>query len=40
VVQTVDTGDHQLYIGKVVGAGVNREGTPLTLASLGWHYGG
>lgn len=41
VVQTVETGDHQLYLGKVVGAGVNKEdGTPLSLRSLGWHYGG
>lgn len=40
VVQTVETGDHQLYIGRVVGAGVQKEGTPLSLHSLGWHYGG
>jgi flavin reductase (DIM6/NTAB) family NADH-FMN oxidoreductase RutF len=41
VVQTVDTGDHQTYIGRVVGAGVhNPDGIPLSLASLGWHYGG
>ncbi len=40
VVQTVETGDHQLYVGKVVGAGVNKEGTPLSLRALGWHYGG
>lgn len=41
VVQTIETGDHQLYIGKVVGAGIHNEsGTPLTLKSLGWHYGG
>ncbi len=40
VVQTLETGDHQLYIGKVVGAGVQQEGTPLSLSALGWHYGG
>lgn len=40
VVQTVDTGDHQLYVGKVVEAGVQREGKPLSLGELGWHYGG
>jgi flavin reductase (DIM6/NTAB) family NADH-FMN oxidoreductase RutF len=41
VIQTIATGgSHQLYIGKVVEAGVQREGTPLALAALGWHYGG
>jgi flavin reductase (DIM6/NTAB) family NADH-FMN oxidoreductase RutF len=41
VVNTIETGDHQLYIGKVINAGINRaEGEPLTLKSLGWHYGG
>ncbi|HEX2914015.1 MAG TPA: flavin reductase family protein [Chloroflexia bacterium] len=40
VVQTIETGDHQLYIGEVVGAGVQKEGTPLALRALGWHYGG
>ncbi len=41
VVQTIETGDHQIYIGRVVGAGVQKpEATPLSLASLGWHYGG
>ncbi len=40
VVQTIETGDHQLYLGRVVGAGLNKEGTPLALQALGWHYGG
>jgi flavin reductase (DIM6/NTAB) family NADH-FMN oxidoreductase RutF len=40
VVQTVESGDHQLYLGRVVGAGVQQEGTPLSLKALGWHYGG
>jgi flavin reductase (DIM6/NTAB) family NADH-FMN oxidoreductase RutF len=41
VIQTVDSGDHQLYIGRVVGAGVQKpEAKPLTLGALGWHYGG
>ena len=40
VVQTVETGDHQLYIGQVINAGVNRDGAPLALHALGWHYGG
>ena len=42
VIREVDlgTGDHILYIGEVVGAGVNGEGKPFTLQELGWHYGG
>ena len=40
VVQTVETGDHQLYIGKVVEAGVQKQTEPLALKVLGWHYGG
>ena len=40
VVNQVPTGDHVLFIGEVVGAGVNGEGKPFTLEELGWHYGG
>ncbi|MBI3972962.1 MAG: flavin reductase family protein [Chloroflexi bacterium] len=40
VVAQHQTGDHILYVGEVVGADVNREGEPLVLAQLGWHYGG
>jgi len=40
VVQTIETGDHQTYIGKVVGAGVQKQGEALSLKALGWHYGG
>jgi flavin reductase (DIM6/NTAB) family NADH-FMN oxidoreductase RutF len=41
VVNTIESGDHQLYIGKVVNAGINNaDATPLSLAALGWHYGG
>ena len=36
----IESGDHVVYIGEVVQAGVNGEGTPLTLEALGWHYGG
>src|SRR6266540_2416563 len=39
VVNHVPAGDHILYVGEVVGAGVNGEGKPLTLEALGWHYG-
>ncbi|MGH2354335.1 MAG: flavin reductase family protein [Chloroflexota bacterium] len=40
VVGTHPAGDHVLYVGEVVGASVNGEGEPFTLAQLGWHYGG
>jgi flavin reductase (DIM6/NTAB) family NADH-FMN oxidoreductase RutF len=40
VVQQHPTGDHILYIGEVVNAGLNGEGKPFTLEELGWHYGG
>lgn len=40
VVSAVDTGDHTLFIGRVVAAGLHRDGRPLTLAETGWHYGG
>ncbi len=40
VIQTFETGDHQTYIGKVVGAGVQKQGEALSLKTLGWHYGG
>lgn len=41
VIQTVETGDHQLYIGQVVGAGVQKsDGATLSLKAMGWDYGG
>lgn len=40
VVGQLEAGDHILYAGEVVGAGVNAAGAPLTLEALGWHYGG
>jgi flavin reductase (DIM6/NTAB) family NADH-FMN oxidoreductase RutF len=40
LVQAVETGDHTLFIGRVVDAGMHRAGQPLTLAETGWHYGG
>lgn len=40
VVSRLESGDHILYIGEVVGARVNDPGEPFTLAELGWHYGG
>lgn len=40
VVDRVDRGDHLIYVGEVVNAGVHREGAPLTLRETGWNYGG
>ncbi len=40
VVGTVAEGDHTVFVGKVVGAGVYRAGEPLLLESTGWKYGG
>jgi len=35
LVETLDTGDHTLFIGEVVAAGASKKGTPMT----GWDYG-
>jgi len=44
VVNTVDSGgDHDLIVGEVVGAGVNKDGAPadtLSLPDIGWSYAG
>ncbi len=40
VVGAVEHGDHTVYVGEVVGAGIHREGQPLLLESTGWQYGG
>lgn len=40
VVEKVEKGDHYLYIGEVIGAGVHREGDPLTMKETGFYYGG
>lgn len=40
VVGRVDEGDHTVFVGEVVGAGVHKEGEPLLLESTGWNYGG
>ncbi|MHB8577292.1 MAG: flavin reductase family protein [Dehalococcoidia bacterium] len=37
---TVVTGDHTVFIGRVVDGGVQRGGVPLTLRETGWDYGG
>ena len=38
--ETVKLGDHWIFVGEVVEAGVQREGEPLTLAETGFKYGG
>jgi len=40
VVDKVTRGDHTVFIGEVIEAGVQREGEPLTLAETGFKYGG
>ena len=40
VVEKVEKGDHFIYIGEVINAGVHREGEPLTLKETGFYYGG
>ena len=40
VVGSVEHGDHTVYVGEVIGAGIHREGDPLLLESTGWQYGG
>ncbi|MGK7925940.1 MAG: flavin reductase family protein [Spirulina sp.] len=40
VIGSVDEGDHTIFVGEVIGAGVYREGKPLLLESTGWKYGG
>lgn len=40
VVERLEIGDHYIYVGEVIGAGVHREGEPLTLKETGFYYGG
>lgn len=40
VVGTVEEGDHTVFVGEVIGAGIHREGKQLLLETTGWHYGG
>jgi flavin reductase (DIM6/NTAB) family NADH-FMN oxidoreductase RutF len=40
LVGTVEHGDHTVFVGEVVGAGLHRQGEPLLLESTGWNYGG
>lgn len=40
VVGAVEQGDHTVFVGEVIAAGIHREGDPLLLESTGWQYGG
>ncbi|MCL1473826.1 flavin reductase family protein [Argonema antarcticum] len=40
VIGAVKHGDHTVYVGEVIAAGVHGEGEPLLLESTGWQYGG
>ncbi len=40
VVDAVEKGDHTVYVGEVIAAGVHREGKQLLLETTGWNYGG
>lgn len=40
VVGSVPNGDHTVFVGEVIAAGVHREGNPLLLENTGWNYGG
>jgi flavin reductase (DIM6/NTAB) family NADH-FMN oxidoreductase RutF len=40
VVGAIAQGDHTIFVGETLGAGVHREGEMLTLESTGWNYGG
>lgn len=40
VVATLPAGDHTLVLGEIIGAGVEHDGTPLTLQEAGFKYSG
>ncbi|MDJ0735481.1 MAG: flavin reductase family protein [Nostocaceae cyanobacterium] len=40
VVDAVEGGDHTIYVGEVIAAGIHREGKQLLLETTGWNYGG
>ena len=40
VVDVVEQGDHHVFIGEVVEAGINGEGQTLLMRDTGWNYGG
>jgi flavin reductase (DIM6/NTAB) family NADH-FMN oxidoreductase RutF len=40
VIGALEQGDHTVFLGEVVAAGLHREGDPLVLENTGWNYGG
>lgn len=40
LVETVDAGDHSLFIGEVIDSCQNAAGTPLSCGQIGWTYAG
>lgn len=40
VVGSLEHGDHTVFVGEVIEAGIHKEGDPLLLESTGWNYGG
>jgi flavin reductase (DIM6/NTAB) family NADH-FMN oxidoreductase RutF len=40
VVGSVEQGDHYVYVGEVIAAGVHRDGNLLLLENTPWNYGG
>lgn len=40
VVGAVEQGDHTVFVGEVIAAGIHREGKQLLLEDTGWQYGG
>lgn len=40
IIEQVETGDHTLFVGAVVEAGVFHEGAPLTIQAAGFKYAG
>jgi flavin reductase (DIM6/NTAB) family NADH-FMN oxidoreductase RutF len=40
VVDAVEKGDHTVFVGEVIAAGIHREGQQLLLETTGWNYGG
>ncbi|MBW4655360.1 MAG: flavin reductase family protein [Kaiparowitsia implicata GSE-PSE-MK54-09C] len=40
VVGAVEQGDHTVFVGEAIAAGVHRDGNPLLLEDTSWQYGG
>ncbi len=40
LLSVVEQGDHHVFVGEVVDAGVNNDTPPLLLRTTGWNYGG